>query len=56
MKDGYIFVFQDTRGRGAQTFVPNINQAVQSDFRTATQSVYRSRTQASYVSLPVNSR
>ena len=40
--------------RNPQTFVSNIYQAVQSDFRTATQSIYRSPAHASYVSLPVN--
>jgi uncharacterized protein len=42
--------------RNPQTYVPNIYEAVQSDFRPATQSIYRSRGNASYVSLPVNSR
>jgi hypothetical protein len=40
--------------RNPQTYVPNIYEAVQSDFRAATQSIYRSSTNASYVSLPVN--
>lgn len=42
--------------RNPQTFVPNIYQAVQSDFRVATQSVYRSRTYATFLSLPVNTK
>ncbi len=42
--------------RNPQTYVPNIYEAVQGDFRTATQSIYRSRDYASHVSLPVNSR
>ncbi len=40
--------------RNPQTFVPNIYEAVQSDFRTATQSIYRSHEYASHLSLPVN--
>jgi predicted acyl esterase len=42
--------------RNPQTFVPNIYQAVQKDFRTARQSIYRSRNHATYVSLPVNTK
>jgi uncharacterized protein len=42
--------------RNPQTYVPNIYEAVQGDFRAATQSVYRSRANASYVSLPLNSK
>jgi putative CocE/NonD family hydrolase len=42
--------------RNPQTFVPNIYQAVQKDFRTARQSIYRSRNHATYVSLPVNAK
>jgi uncharacterized protein len=42
--------------RNPQTYVPNIYEAVESDFRAATQSVYRSRDDASYVSLPVNTK
>jgi uncharacterized protein len=42
--------------RNPQTFVPNIYQAVQSDFRVATQSVYRSRAYATFLSLPVNTQ
>ena len=42
--------------RNPQTYVPNIYDAVESDFRAATQSVYRSRDDASYVSLPVNTK
>ncbi len=42
--------------RNPQTYVPNIYEAAQSDFRAATQSVYRSRDDASYVSLPVNTK
>jgi uncharacterized protein len=41
--------------RNPQTFVPNIYEAVQSDFRSATQRIYHSPTTASYVSLPLNS-
>lgn len=40
--------------RNPQTYVPNIYEAVQSDFRTATQSIYRSHDAASHVTLPVN--
>ena len=40
--------------RNPQTFVPNIYQAVQGDFRAATQSIYRSSARASYIGLPVN--
>jgi uncharacterized protein len=42
--------------RNPQTFVPNIYQAVQKDFRPARQSIYRSRNHATYVNLPVNTR
>ena len=39
--------------RNPQTFMPNIFEAKDSDFRAATQKVYRSPTQASFISLPV---
>ena len=39
--------------RNPQTFVPNIFQAKESDFRPATQKVFRSGRQASYISLPI---
>jgi putative CocE/NonD family hydrolase len=39
--------------RNPQTFVPNIFQAKESDFRLATQKVFRSGRQASYISLPI---
>ena len=42
--------------RNPQTFVPNIYQAVQSDFHATTQSIYRSQAHASYLSLPVNAK
>jgi uncharacterized protein len=42
--------------RNPQTYVPNIYEAVQSDFRTATQSIYRTSSAPSHVSLPVNSQ
>lgn len=42
--------------RNPQTYVPNIYEAVQGDFRLATQSIYRSGEHASYVSLPVNTQ
>lgn len=42
--------------RNPQTFVPNIYQAVQTDFRAARQSIYRSGIHATYVSLPVNAK
>jgi uncharacterized protein len=42
--------------RNPQTYVTNIYEAVQSDFKAATQSIYRSGEHSSYVSLPVNSR
>jgi uncharacterized protein len=42
--------------RNPQTFVPNIYEAVQSDFHASTQSIYRSPTYASHVSLPVNTQ
>ena len=41
--------------RNPQTYVPNIYEAVQSDFRSATQTIYRSRLYASHLTLPVNS-
>jgi uncharacterized protein len=42
--------------RNPQTYVPNIYEATQGDFRSATQSIYRSGPQASYLALPVNTR
>ena len=39
--------------RNPQTFVPNIFEAKDSDFRRATQRIFRSRAAASYVELPV---
>jgi putative CocE/NonD family hydrolase len=42
--------------RNPQTYVPNIYEAVQGDFRAATQSVFRSARFPSHISLPVNSR
>jgi putative CocE/NonD family hydrolase len=42
--------------RNPQKFVPNIYEANESDFHTATQSIYRSRHFASHISLPVNAR
>jgi putative CocE/NonD family hydrolase len=39
--------------RNPQTFVPNIFEAKDSDFRRATQRIFRSRATASYVELPV---
>ncbi len=42
--------------RNPQTYVPNIYEAVQGDFRTAAQSIYRSSAAASHVSLPVNNK
>jgi putative CocE/NonD family hydrolase len=42
--------------RNPQTYVPNIYEATQADFHSATQSIYRSGDHASYVALPVNSR
>jgi uncharacterized protein len=42
--------------RNPQTFVPNIYEAVEGDFRTAMQSIYRSRAYASHLSLPLNSQ
>jgi putative CocE/NonD family hydrolase len=39
--------------RNPQTFVPNIFEAKQSDYRAATQRIYRSREHASSVVLPV---
>ena len=39
--------------RNPQTFVPNIFEAKDADFRAATQKVFRSPQQASFVSLPV---
>jgi len=41
--------------RNPQTFVPNIFEAKDSDFRRATQRIFRSRATASYVELPVMS-
>jgi putative CocE/NonD family hydrolase len=42
--------------RNPQTFVPNIFEANDSDFRRATQRIFRSRAAASYVELPVMER
>ncbi|HVS59876.1 MAG TPA: CocE/NonD family hydrolase, partial [Gemmatimonadaceae bacterium] len=42
--------------RNPQTFVPNIFEAKDSDFRPATQRIFRSRAAASYVELPVVDR
>jgi hypothetical protein len=42
--------------RNPQTYVRNIYEATQADFRTATQSIYRSGAHASYLALPVNTR
>ena len=42
--------------RNPQTFVPNIFEAKDSDFRRATQRIFRSRATASYVELPVMER
>ena len=42
--------------RNPQTFVPNIFEAKDSDFRRATQRIFRSRAAASYVELPVMER
>ena len=42
--------------RNPQTFVPNIFEAKDSDFRTATQRIFRSRAAASNVELPVVDR
>ena len=39
--------------RNPQTWVPNIFEAKDSDFRAATQRVFRSPQQASFISLPV---
>jgi uncharacterized protein len=39
--------------RNPQTYVPNIFEAKESDFRAATQKVFRSPGQASFISLPV---
>jgi len=42
--------------RNPQTYAPNIYEATQADFRSATQSIYRSGDHASYLALPVNDR
>ncbi|MGH7618344.1 MAG: CocE/NonD family hydrolase, partial [Gemmatimonadaceae bacterium] len=42
--------------RNPQTFVPNIFQAKDSDFRAATEKIFRSKDAASYVSIPVVQR
>jgi hypothetical protein len=42
--------------RNPQTYVPNIYEATQADFKSATQSIYRSGAHASYLTLPVNNR
>jgi len=39
--------------RNPQTFVRNIYEAKQTDFKVATQSIYRSRANASYLTLPL---
>jgi putative CocE/NonD family hydrolase len=39
--------------RNPQTFVPNIYEAEQSDFRAATQSIYHSQLKPSHISLPI---
>jgi predicted acyl esterase len=39
--------------RNPQTYVANIFEARESDFRSATQRIHRSPRQASYVELPV---
>jgi len=39
--------------RNPQTYIPNIFEAKDSDFRAATQKVFRSPQQASFISLPV---
>jgi predicted acyl esterase len=39
--------------RNPQTFVPNIFEAKDSDFRAATHRVFRSRGGATYVELPI---
>lgn len=42
--------------RNPQTYMPNIYEAVESDFRAATQSIFRSAKYPSHINLPVNSR
>jgi hypothetical protein len=42
--------------RNPQTYVPNIYEATQADFKSATQRIYRSGAHASYLTLPVNNR
>jgi len=42
--------------RNPQHYVPNIYQAVQSDFRPARQSVYRSAHYPSHLALPIATR
>jgi uncharacterized protein len=42
--------------RNPQTFVPNIFEAKDSDFRAATQRIFRSQAAASYIELPVLDR
>jgi uncharacterized protein len=42
--------------RNPQSYVANIYEAHQSDFRAARQSIYRSREYASHISLPINAR
>jgi predicted acyl esterase len=42
--------------RNPQSYVANIYEALQSDFRAAGLSIYRSREYASHISLPINSR
>ncbi|MDB6092135.1 MAG: putative hydrolase [Gammaproteobacteria bacterium] len=42
--------------RNPQTYVPNIYDAVQTDFHTQTHSIYRGGAAASYISLPLNEK
>lgn len=42
--------------RNPQRFVPNIFQAKESDFQSATQKIFRSGERASYIALPVEKR
>ena len=42
--------------RNPQSFVENVFEATESDFRIATQRVWRSTTQPSHLVLPIGSR
>jgi hypothetical protein len=48
-EEGYLFVFQDIRGR----YVDNIFKAKASDYQPATQRIYRTKGFPSHINLPM---